>query len=661
MKHNADKVTVDVVNTKTDFHIVFLVSLCLIVAILISYSQVINFDFVGYDDQEYITENSIVQKGLTAEGLKWAFTTFQSANWHPLTWLSHMLDCEFYGLNPTGHHWTNVEFHIANTLLLFFIFQYMTGAIWKSSFIAALFALHPLHVESVAWVAERKDVISTFFWFLTILAYLRYIEKKVLVRYFIVLFFFILGLMSKPMLVTLPFVLLLLDFWPLKRFQIKKGLQSDRVTFFGFQGFLRLFLEKIPLFILVVISCCLTFLAQKKSYAVKSLGSLPLIDRISNALVSYVTYALKMIWPSKLAVFYPHPGNTLPAWQIIGAALLIAAAIFSSIHTLKKYPYIIIGLFWYLGTLVPVIGLVQVGDQAMADRYTYIPLIGLFIIVSWGGFDLLRKWHYHKIIPILSAISVICVLAVCTFLQLAYWQNGITLFEHAIKVTSKNSVAHNNLGVLLSKEEKFDEAVYHFDEALKIKPNDSRTLYNKGCALREKGDFDKAAFFFKESLKINKDYAEAHNELAYILFVQGKPDEAILHCRNALKIKPDFTEAYNNLGNVLCFQGEIDKAVSLYKVALSLEPENVDIHYNIGISYKKQGKLKKAMTHLAKAIKIDPDDAKAYNAIGVILFQQGKYKKAGVFFSKAVQIKPSYTEAQKNIALLKKTLTSSKK
>ena len=660
MKHSEEKVTVDMVNTKTEFRIVFLVSLCLIIAILVSYSQVINFDFVGYDDELYVTENLNVQKGFTAKGLKWAFTTFHSANWHPITWLSHMLDCEFYGLNPTGHHWTNVEFHIANTLLLFFILQYMTGAIWKSSFVAALFALHPLHVESVAWVAERKDVLSTFFWLLTILVYLRYIEKQVLIRYFMILLFFILGLMSKPMLVTLPFVLLLFDFWPLKRFQFKNDLQSDRVTFFGFQGFLRLFLEKIPLFILVVISCCLTFLAQKNSEAVKSLESLPLIDRISNALVSYVTYALKTIWPSNLAVFYPHPGNTLPAGQIIGAALLIAVVIFLSIHTLKKYPYIIVGLFWYLGTLVPVIGLVQVGDQAMADRYTYIPLIGFFIVVSWGVFDFLKKWHYHTIILILSAISAICVLAVCTFLQLGYWQNGITLFEHAIKVTNKNCVAHNNLGMILFKEEKFDEAVFHYDEVLKIKPNDNGALYNKGCALRDKRDLDKAAFFFKESLKINPDYAEAHNGLAYILFVQGKPDEAILHYRNALKIKPDFTEAYNNLANVLCFQGEIDKAVLLYKEALSLDPENVDIHYNIGIFYKKQGKLKKAMTHLAQAIKIDPDYANAYNEIGVILFQQGKYKKAGIFFSKAVQIKPSYTDARKNIAILKKIISPDK-
>ena len=649
------------VSAKTDFRIILLASLCLIVVIIVPYQQVINFDFVGYDDELYVTENFNVQKGFTVKAVRWAFTTFHSANWHPITWLSHMLDCELYGLNPTGHHWTNVEFHIANTLLLFFILLKMTGALWRSALVAALFALHPLHVESVAWIAERKDVLSTFLGLLSVAAYCRYVKNPRIINYLLIVLLLGLGLMAKPMLVTLPFVLLLLDYWPLQRIKFQKNLNSELVGCFGFKTILQLVWEKIPLFALVAVASTLTFIAQRSEGAVQTLWALSLKIRVANALVSYVSYALKTIWPSNLAIFYPHPGNTLPAWQIIGAALLIAVAIFLSIHTLKKYPYIIVGLFWYLGTLVPVIGLVQVGDQAMADRYTYIPLIGLFIIVSWGVFDFLKKWHYHMIVFILSAISAICVLAVCTFLQVGYWQNGITLFEHAIKVTNKNCVAHNNLGVLLSKEEKFDGAVFHYDEVLKIKPNDNRALYNKGCALRDKKDLDKAAFFFKESLKIKPDNAEAYNELAYILFVQGKPDEAILHYRNALKIKPDSTDVYNNLANVLSFQGELDKAVSLYKEALRLDPENIDTHYNIGLFYKKQGKLKKAMTHLAKAIKIDPDYAKAYNEIGVILFQQGKYKKAGIFFSKAVQIKPNYTDAQKNIALLKRILSSSEK
>ena len=399
---NMDKKTFEVANRNKfmkvkfnipDCQIKLMISLLLILAIIIAYGQVKNFDFVGYDDQEYVTENIQVQKGLTVEGIIWAFTAFHSANWHPLTWLSHMLDCELYGLNPMGHHWTNLIIHMANTILLFLVLKLMTGAIWRSAFVAALFALHPLHVESVAWVSERKDVLSTFFGLLMIVAYYRHFKMSNLKNYLLVIIFFCLGLMAKPMIITFPFVLLLLDFWPLKRFQFENHClsQCDGKTRCYFKGSSRLILEKIPLFIPVVISCVLTFLAQQSQGAVKALGALPLTNRVANAFVSYVSYTVKAVWPSNLAVFYPHPGNTIPAWQIIAAVLIIAVANFLSIHSLKKYPYIAVGLFWYLGTLIPVIGLVQVGEQAIADRYTYIPLIGVFIIIAWGVPDLLKK------------------------------------------------------------------------------------------------------------------------------------------------------------------------------------------------------------------------------------------------------------------------------
>jgi len=451
------------ISDKTDFRVVFLVILCLIIAIIGSYRQVNNFDFVGYDDELYVTENPNVQKGFTSKGVKWAFTTFHSANWHPLTWISHMLDCELYGLDPAGHHWTNVEFHIANTLLLFFILFKTTGALFRSAFVAALFALHPLHVESVAWVSERKDVLSTFFGLLMIFAYCRYVKAIDLKNYLWVIIFLSLGLMAKPMLVTFPFVLLLLDFWPFKRFQFKDDhiLQSNGVTCFGFQKFYWLILEKIPLVIPVVISCILTFLAQKSEGAVKALGSLSLKTRAANALVSYVSYVLKAIWPSNLAVFYPHPGNTLAAWQIIGTALLISVATFLSIRTLRKYPYIAVGLFWYFGTLIPVIGLVQVGDQAMADRYTYIPLTGLFIAVAWGISELFIRWRYRKIFLGTSAVIILSAMIVCTSYQLTYWKNGITLFEHAVKVTENNYQAQNNLGTAFGPVD-LDKAVFHY-------------------------------------------------------------------------------------------------------------------------------------------------------------------------------------------------------
>jgi len=394
-----------------------MISLFLILTIVMVYGQVKNFDFVGFDDQDYVTENIQVQKGLTVESVIWTFTTFHSANWHPLTWLSHMLDCELYGLNPMGHHWTNIIIHLANTILLFLVLKLMTGAIWRSAFVAALFALHPLHVESVAWVSERKDVLSTFFGLLMISAYYRYVKNPGLKKYLLVIILLSLGLMTKPMLVTFPFVLLLLDYWPLKRFQFKndREIQPDEVKYFGFHGFLRLIIEKIPLFIPVVISSVLTFLAQQSQGAVKALGALPLKNRVANAFVSYVSYNVKAVWPSNLAVFYPHPENTIPAWQIIAAVLIIAVATFLSIHSLKKYPYIAVGLFWYLGTLIPVIGLVQVGEQAMADRYTYISLIGVFIIIAWGVPDLLKKWQYRKIFLGLSAVVILSALTVSSF------------------------------------------------------------------------------------------------------------------------------------------------------------------------------------------------------------------------------------------------------
>ena len=676
------------VKAKTDFRIVFLVSLGLIAVIIGAYIQVMNFDFVGYDDELYVTNNLHVQKGISLEGIKWAFTTFHSANWHPITWLSHMLDCELYGLDPMGHHWTNVQLHIANTLLLFFILFKMTGVLWRSAFVTALFALHPLHVESVAWVSERKDVLSTFLGLLSIAAYYHYVKTSGLKNYLLVIIFLSLGLMAKPMLVTFPFVLLLLDFWPLKRFQFKNDrmLQSDRVTFFGFQGFLRLFLEKIPLFIPVIISCILTFLAQKNSEAVKPLESLPLIDRISNALVSYVTYALKTLWPSNLAVFYPHPGNTLPAWQIIGAALLIAVAIFLSIHTLKKYPYIIVGLFWYLGTLVPVIGLVQVGDQAMADRYTYIPLIGLFIIVSWGIFDFLKKWHYHTIILILSAISAICVLAVCTFLQLGYWQNGITLFEHAVSVTENNYQAHNNLGtaygpadldkaafhykaalkikpefamahynlgIIYTKRGQIDEAVDHYLKALHIKPDYFDALNNLGIIFLNKGDYDQAVLYFKRALKTDSKKADARMNLANVLFLQSKPDEAISKYWEILQTDSENADVHYNLAYVLSTQGKLDEAVLHFNETLRIDPKYSKAHYNLGNILLSQGKIKEAVTHYAKTIKFRPDYVQAYNKIGLILFKQGKFKKAGVFFSRAFQLDPGFSEARTNLDILR--------
>ena len=586
-----------------------IISLLLIAAILIAYCQVKDFDFICFDDKPYVTENRHVQSGFTVKSFIWAFTTFDASNWHPLTWLSHMADCKLYGLNPMGHHWTSLQIHIANTLLLFFILQYMTGALWRSAFVAALFALHPLHVESVAWVAERKDVLSTFFGMLTLLVYCRYSKQPSLAGYLLVILFLSLGLMAKPMLVTLPFLLLLLDFWPLGRNRLATAS--------------RLVLEKIPLLVPIVISSCLTFMAQQSSGAVKALESFSLTVRIANAFVSYVSYAVKAIWPHNLTVFYPHPGNTLPLWQVFGAILLVGGASFMAIHSLKKYPYIAVGLFWYLGMLVPVIGLVQVGPQAMADRYTYIPITGLFIVITWGFSDLLTQRHYQKIVLALFAVIILSALTVSTFFQLGYWRNSVALFERAVSITENNCLAHNNLGAALLEERKFYAAVLHLKEALRIEPGCRAALYNIGAALSAQGKLDEAILHYNDVLKINPKDAIVHNNLADALSAQEKLDEAVLHYNKALKIDPDYAGAHGRFGSLLI----------------------------------KQNKFKEAMFHLTEAIRINPDYAETYNNIGVVFSRLNKFKEASTFFSKAIQVKPDFTEARKNLEINGKNLS----
>lgn len=497
-------------------------------AALVVFWQSADHEFVNFDDELYVTRNSHVQAGLTYQGLVWALTTTHVGNWHPLTWLSHMLDCELYGLNPGGHHFTNLLLHIANTLLLFMVLKRMTGALRRSAFVAALFALHPLHVESVAWVAERKDVLSTFFWMLTMGVYVRYVERPGLNRYLLVLLSFALGLMAKPMLVTLPFVLLLLDYWPLGRFQFRQSSddsnsQSHESINFSNQRSLifRLVLEKAPFFALAAVSGVVTFFVQQGGGAVRSLYVFPLDIRIANAMVSYVSYIEKMIWPHHLAVFYPHPGM-LPMWQIAGAGLLLVCISVLVVRAARRHPYLLTGWLWYLGTLVPVIGLVQVGSHAMADRYTYVPLIGLFIMIAWGSCDISERWRYRKIVLAISTGVLLCASMISTGSQVRYWQNSVALFEHTLDVTANNWLAHNNMGIALARRGKFDEAIAHYSETLRIKP----------------------------------DYAPAYSNLGIVFAVQEKAEEAIAHFRKALQINPDYTAARKNLEVALAVQRE---------------------------------------------------------------------------------------------------------
>ncbi len=505
--------------------------ICLILGLttLAVFYQVHNFKFITYDDPSCVYKNKDIQFGITLESVKWAFTTGWTANWHPLTWLSHMLDWQLFGNEAGGHHLTNVIFHIANTVLVFLVLRRMTNALWQSAFVAALFALHPLHVESVAWVSERKDVLSTFFWLLTMWAYSRYVNKPDIGWYLWTVFFFTLGLMSKPMLVTLPFVLLLLDYWPLLRFATK-GRPLER---FGRRTLFYLIAEKIPFFVLIAVSSVVTFFMQRSSMAVVSLERLPLKFRILNAFVSYIEYIEKMFWPSRLAVFYPHlgPNVSVPS-AFISALLLIIVTIFI-IHFGKKHRYLLTGWLWYLGTLVPVIGIVQVGIQGMADRYSYVPLTGLFIIIAWGVPDLLQKWRYKKIVLASSAVLIVSAISICTYNQLRYWRNTQTLFQHAIDVTEDNFMAMNELAWYLAVDPKITahnpyRAIQLAAQACKIThyidPGNFDTL---AVAYAAAGNFDKAIEITGKALELcqstNQEAIKKEIENRLVLYKAGKP------------------------------------------------------------------------------------------------------------------------------------------
>lgn len=526
------------------------ISLTLIVITMVAFWKVLDHHFVNYDDNLYVTDNRHVQEGLTWEGVSWAFTATHASNWHPLTWLSHMFDCQNFGLHPFGHHLTSLLLHIGNTLFIFLVFRRMTKAVWQSAFVAALFALHPLHVESVAWISERKDVLSTFFWLLTVWAYIRYVERPGLGRYLTSLLTFAMGLLSKPMLVTLPFVLLLLDYWPLKRLandssrDEAKG-RTGRVANLNQRPF-RLVREKVPFLVLSGASCVVTFFAQHHGGSVSSLDLVPLGSRIANGLISYVAYIGKTVWPSNLAVLYPFTWD-LPVWQTTGAGLFLICMSILVIRLRGRFPYLPIGWFWYLGTLVPVIGLVQIGHQSMADRYTYVPHIGLFLMIAWCCADLSRHWPYRKILLMTSTSIILVGLAVTTRIQASHWKDSITLFTHTSGVTENNALAHYNLGTALGEAGQIEKAITHFAAAIQIRPHYGLAHYNLGLCLSKQGKLDQAVTHYLHALRIMPNDEMAHNNLGTVLARQGRLDEAVKHFSEAVRIRPDFAEAINNL------------------------------------------------------------------------------------------------------------------
>ena len=567
----------------------------LIAACLLAYGRVLNNGFVSYDDEDYLTKNTNVQSGLSVANIKWAFTSVVSNNWHPLTMISHMADWSMFKDHAGGHHLVSLLLHIGNVLLLFLFLKKATGNFWPAAFAAAFFALHPLRVESVAWASERKDVLSMFFGLATLYTYTFYAEKRDTTKYILCLILFALGLMAKPMLVTFPFVLLLLDYWPLKRWQkeikpvtnetkgvpLKKKDKQQRsqsakqnisVTAKEQPTVSQLLWEKVPFFILTVISVIITVWAQYRG--IESFQKLPVSERIANAIVSYISYLGKTFWPVDLAVFYPYQ-HAYADWQILGSFFILLGISIAVIYFVKKAPFLLVGWFWYLGTLVPVIGLVQVGKQAMADRYTYLPAIGIVMMVAWSVayfFPAPRK--KIKMILMSTAVAVLVALSFLTWLQCGYWKNSISLFSHALQATKNNYLAHDSLGVALDAEGKHNEAIFQYQEAIKINPDYDNAYYNLANAFKDQGDIGGAEKYFRETIRINPNYVDAQNNLGIILEMYYKKyDEAIYHYRQALKIQPDKFGVHYNMGIALLQKGEPEEAVKHFRAAIYLKPD----------------------------------------------------------------------------------------
>jgi tetratricopeptide (TPR) repeat protein len=539
------------------------------------YFQVRHHEFILYDDPDYVTDNLHVRGGLTPEGVAWAFTTGHAGNWFPLTWMSHMVDCQIFGVDSGPQHLMNVLFHALAALLLFAVLRRMTGAVWRSAFVAFLFSLHPLHVESVAWIAERKDVLSAFLWLLTIWAYLGYVKRPGRGRYLMVMVVFSLGLMAKSMVVTLPIVLLLLDLWPLQRIGFgRRPLPNGR----GSVG--RILLEKVPMLALSLGVAVVTYVVQRRGHAVMPLDLIPLSQRLANALVSYVAYVADMLWPARLAVFYPFPLH-VPLWQPVAAGLAVLAVSILALRSIERRPYLAVGWFWYLVTLTPVIGLVQVGSQARADRYTYIPTVGLSIALAWGAAEFVRSRPRLRTAMAAAAVASCLACAALTWRQAGFWQDTISLFRHSLSVTSGNFLGYNILGVALRDRGRIEEAITSYREALKIHPQFEEALVNLSRALSEQGRADEALTHVAAAAQIKPNDVEAQYNLGTELADRGRFAEAVEALQIAVRLKPDYAKAHANLGSALANLGRLDEAIAQFNEALRIDPGLADVRKNL--------------------------------------------------------------------------------
>jgi tetratricopeptide (TPR) repeat protein len=607
-----------------------IVCLLLFLATLAVFWQVKNHDFINLDDEQYVTQNPNVRAGLTFKGVAWSFTTAYADFWHPLTWLSHMLDWQLFGTWAGGHHLTSLILHAANAVLLFFALMALTGAFWQSAFVAALFSLHPLHVESVVWVAERKDVLSTFFFLLALAAYARYARSPGWKNGLAVLIPFLFSLMAKPTYVTLPLILLLLDYWPLKRMeaqtqgqepnpkQKKKQTHREGKTEPDRKAILlNLIKEKIPLLMASLLFGIMAIFVQSRSES-SAFTDWPFWVRTANALISNVTYLWMTFWPAGLAPFYPHPGMAVSLLKALLAGAMMIAVSVIAIRYARRFPYLTVGWFWYLITLAPVCGLIQVGKHSMADRYTYIPLVGIFILLTWGAVDLAKKLGLQKNILAAAAGTVLAALVAVTWVQVSYWQNSVILFEHALAVTSGNYLAHTNLGVALNRNGKGEEAASHYLEAIRINPNFSSTQFN----------------------------------LANYYAARGNKEEAYRHYQEAIRIRPDYANAHSNLGVLLASQRSFEEAAAQYEKALRIEPANAGFHYNYGVALANLGRLPEAAGQFRDALALRANYAEAHNDLGKVLMMEGKTAEAASHFREALWIRPNFTEARRNLDIV---------
>jgi protein O-mannosyl-transferase len=641
------------------------VALALAVGTFAVYAPVLWCDFVGYDDTVYVTENWRVLQGLTWEQVDWAFANLAAGFWHPLTWLSHMLDVQIYGLRAWGHHLTNLLLHAGSTVLLFMLLQRITGFLWRSALVAALFALHPLHVESVAWVAERKDVLSALFGFVSLWFYASYAQspsgqkESAITNYSLSLLLFGCSLASKSTLVTLPLLMLALDYWPLKRWPgaecgVRSDSQPSRRSFaFGLKPpaspLLALLLEKAPFLALSLASGLLTLHAEKSIGAVATKGGIPLLMRASNAVVSCVRYLEQMVWPVNMAVFYPYP-KALSLWLVFGAAFLLVAVTVWVVLAVRRRPYLAVGWFWYLVILLPVSGLIQVGSHSRADRYTYVPLVGIFLMVVWAVGELFSRWRPPKLLVGILAAGVLLACGWRTQNQLRHWRNAESLFSHALAVTKDNYLAYNNVGYyLMHKYGRLDDAMECFRRAISLYPDEVEALGNLGYALAAKGQAAEAITYYQAALRTNPGHAATHNNLANVLSNLGKIDEAIQEYQLALQSEPDYAEAHNNLGIALAQKGRFDEAVAQFRAAIRFKPNYAIAHNGLANVFTLRGQYQEAVPEYQEALRLDPAYAEAQNGLGYALAGVGRFDQAAVHYREALRLNADYVAAHYNL------------